>query len=225
MDNENIASVMLSDTNRFVIGENYRFCLVLIERLINDQRDLTIGCSNQTKLKQIENNTSSDNISTMKPSNETSNSSMDSDSTSMEDGEEISDISSLEKISQIVATLNTNEQNDFRRIDGPHMPTMKTPLGAPTTTVAAISVPPSIKNSTEHMYASRITYGFDGSIYPGIFIGILITIVFTLVFIAAKLSNSRRLNNATVCYAAADQHSNDIENSNRYLKLQATTTL
>lgn len=225
MDNENIASVMLSDTSRFIIGENYRFCLVLIERLINDQRDLTIGCSNQTKLKQIENNTSSDNISTMKPSNETTDSSVDTDAASMDDGEEISDISSFEKISQIVSTLNTNGQNDFRRIDGPRdISTMKTPLSDPTT-IASINMPPSIKNSTEHMYASRITYGFDGSIYSGIFIGILITIVFTLIFIAAKLSNSRRLNNATVCYAAADQHSNDIENSNRYLKLQATTTL
>lgn len=232
MNGENVVSVMLSDTSRFVVGDNYRFCLVLNEELLNDQHELTIGCSNQTRLKQIENNSSADgdenDADQIKRSNGLLIDKVDAADANMDDSEDISDISSLEKIS---AAMNSDERNDLRPNDGvsaAEITTVKldqsdSAAPAPSTTIGV--VPSSIKNSTEQMYASRITYGFDGSFYPGIFVGLLIAIMFVLIGIAVKLSNSRRLNNATVCYAAADQHSNDIENCNRYLKLQATTTL
>lgn len=222
MENENIVSVMLSDTSHFIVGDNYRFCLVLIENMLNDQRDLTIGCSNQTTLKQIEYG------STTKLANVTNTIATDIDASMDENSEENSDISSFEKIAHMdTAAFDSNVQNDFRRIDDMNageMTTIKT-IPIETTRIRSADIPADIKNRTEQMYASRITSGFDNNFYPGIFIGILIAIVFALVCVAAKLSNSRRLNNATVCYAAADQHSNDIENCNRYLKLQATTTL
>lgn len=230
MDNENVASVMLSDISRFVVGDNYRFCLVLIEELLNDQHELTIGCSNQTKLKQIDNSSSADSDDQTRAANARLIDKVDAVGSSVDGSEDISDISSFERIS---AARESDERDDFPRIDGVSaagLPTVvlahSDPPPPPTTTQTPIGGAPStIKNTTEQMYASRITYGLDGSFYPGIIVGILIAIVFALIGIAMKLSNSGRMNNATVCYAAADQHSNDIENSNRYLKLQATTTL
>lgn len=220
MDNENIVSVMLSDASRFIIGDNYRFCLVLIEKMLNDSHDLTIGCSNQTTLKRIEYGSTTGTTF----ANATNTTSTDTDSNTDDDNEDNSDISSFDKISN---SDSATVDNDFRRIDDMNineMTTIKT-IADETTQTHTTDMTATIKNRTEQMYASRITYGFDNSFYPGIFIGILITLVIALVCMAAKLSNSRRLNTATVCYAAADQHSNDIENCNRYLKLQATTTL
>lgn len=53
MDDENIVSVILRDTSGLVLGDSYRFCLVLLHER-NIQRDLVVGCSNQTRLQAIE---------------------------------------------------------------------------------------------------------------------------------------------------------------------------
>lgn len=53
MDDENIVSVILRDTSGLVLGDSYRFCLVLLhERHI--KREMVVGCSNQTRLQAIE---------------------------------------------------------------------------------------------------------------------------------------------------------------------------
>lgn len=58
----------------------------------------------------------------------------------------------------------------------------------------------------------------------GLCIGILFTIIFAVFWIVPLVKSDRRSSPATICYAA-DDHITDIENTNRYLKLQATTTL
>lgn len=54
MDNENIVSVILRDTSDLQLGESYRFCLVLLHDRPNQKRDLVVGCSNQTRLQAFE---------------------------------------------------------------------------------------------------------------------------------------------------------------------------
>lgn len=54
MDDENIVSVILRDTSGLQLGETYRFCLVLLNDRPNAKRDLVVGCSNQTRLQAFE---------------------------------------------------------------------------------------------------------------------------------------------------------------------------
>lgn len=54
MNEENIVNVILQDTTGLVLGDSYRFCLVLLQQK-NIKRDLIVGCSNITKLEAFEN--------------------------------------------------------------------------------------------------------------------------------------------------------------------------
>lgn len=220
MENENIVSVILYDTTQFTVGDKYRFCLVLVQKN-DEQHDLVVGCSNITKLKQIENVLVSDRggdhlvgpvtISTTtttitKLELETINPKSNQD-----EDEVISDISSFEKISdQMQNERQQKIQNiDYTTIDHSEMPiTVKT-----------------IQTPIETEYASKLMNHFNDGLMPSLSIGVLITSVFAFIWAATKITHHRRSIPSTVCYAASDQHSIDIENSNRYLKLQATTTL
>lgn len=230
MDNENIVSVILYDTSRFIIGESYRFCLILKQKEKDeDQHELMVGCSNITKLKQIENNSIADSDKSMKQSNVSNTTTKLKKIISDEQDDQISDISSFDKISDTETTNdNIHMENELWRMNdiNNEITSIKVIETPATTTKTLIVITNSSKKHSDQLYASRIVYGFDDSFYPGIFIGILITTVFTLIWIAAKITNYRQMNSSTVCYAAAnDQHSNDADNHNRYLKLQATTTL
>lgn len=217
MENENIVSVILYDTTRFAIGEKYRFCLVLVKKDNEDQRELVVGCSNITKLKQIDNNLVAETDRLQKQSNIIQTTSIETPKSN--EKQLVSDISSFDKISDNKQDELPYDDNfsDFMAndtTDGTEQ------ISQTSTTSASI-----IKKSSEKLYAPQLIDTFDENLLPGIGIAILITTVFALIWIATKLTNDRRTNPATVCYAASDQHSIDIENRNRYLKLQATTTL
>lgn len=188
MNNENIVSVILHDTDKFIVGENYRFCLVLVQR--NESKStLIVGCSNITKLKTIESNLdASDGGQEQKP---------------------FSDISHLDE-------MVDDEQNDSQEsIDTVHM--MK------DIEESTIVSNPLVK-STNRLVESNVYHNFSEFAVSGLCVGILFTIIFAIFWITPLVKSDRRSSPATICYAA-DDHITDIENTNRYLKLQATTTL
>lgn len=259
MENENIVSVILYDITRFIIGENYRFCLMLVQNE-NDQHDheLVIGCSNITKLKQIENNfateassdrlrnRSSNNINLGDANGNVNENENESESESKnvsklqsdhnKNNEQIiSDISSFDSMQDdqfSSTTSNDNDLPDYPINDanqsnsiGEVDTQLKLNTKVVPTATTTVNKTMTLKKSTEKLYAPQLIDAFDDSLVSGIGITILISTIFALIWIATKLTNNRRTNPATVCYAAADQHSIDIENRTRYLKLQATTTL
>lgn len=239
VDNENIVSVILRDTSRFSIGENYRFCLVLVQRK-NVQRDLVVGCSNITKLKQIENivaaDSSNDRLKKQLIDTTTESSGKETSEATTERHQEdyISDILSFSKMSDMMENEISDEhihddqsdfQNEQQSMDNADENRKKSAADQfmvkdmPNTS-ATVSEP--VVKPSEKLY---LMDNFNDNLLPGIGIGILITTVFALIWAVTKLSNDRRSNPATVCYAAADQQTTEIENHNRYLKLQATTSL
>lgn len=225
MENENIVSVILYDTSRFTIGDKYRFCLVLVQRN-DDQRDLVVGCSNITKLKQIENTLANDKISHITPvtvgimkSAET----ITLKTPSTLNQEVMSDISSFQKITDLMhnEARQIHEQN-AHYID----PAMTTAHPAEVDRASTISSSTTSKQPiADEAYASQLMNHFNDSLMPSLSIAVLVTSVFAFIWAATKITHHRRTIPSAVCYAASDQHSIDIENSNRYLKLQATTTL
>lgn len=244
MDNENIVSVILHDTGRFAIGESFRFCLVLLQRR-NVQRDLVVGCSNITKLKQIENIVASDsnNDRLKKQLIETTTIEMTSNdtveaSTDKHQEDYISDILSFAKMSDLMQnevsdphTHNElhNIQNEQQELDSETSEVDENrnndQLKDEQESSSSSSTSNSVIKSSENVYASHLMDNFNDNLLPGIGIGVLITTVFALIYAVTKITNDRRTNPATVCYAAADQQTTEIENHNRYLKLQATTSL
>lgn len=226
INNENIINVILHDTGQFVIGESYRFCLVLLQKK-DIHRDLVVGCSNITKLKTIESDirADSDNETLKKQLNMAKTMSEANKSTDNQMHSQMSDISSFDKISdfaedELTNPLNhesANFQNEQERYGNYDDETVTTEL---STTLSN----PVIK-STEKLYGSQFFTNFNNNVLPGIGIGVLISSVFALIWAANKFKSDRRTSPATICYAATDDHITDIENSNRYLKLQATTTL
>lgn len=226
IENENIVSVILYDTGRFVIGENYRFCLVMIQRDDDDQ-ELVVGCSNITKLKQIENNLLADD----QPKKHINIAKIENIQIKTPDKSReqqiVSDISSFDKISDS-AQDEFPYDNDLPEYSSEKTITKTTTIidneveNEHETTTITLN---AMRKSSEKLYAPRLIDTIDESFFPVIGIAVLITSLFGLIWIGTKLSNNRRSNPATVCYAASDQHSVDIENRNQYLKLQATTTL
>lgn len=218
MENENIVSVILYDTTQFTVGDKYRFCLVLVQKS-DDQHDLVlqVGCSNITKLKQIENlfvnDRSGDHL--IGPVTISTTTKLEFETiypkSNQDEDEVISDISSFEKISD---QMQNDRQQKIQNIDYTTIDHNEMPI-----TVKTIQAP------IETAYASQLMNHFNDGLMPSLSIGVLITSVFAFIWAATKITHHRRSIPSTVCYAAADQHSIDIENSNRYLKLQATTTL
>lgn len=228
LENENIVSVMLyDDASRLTVGDKYRFCLVLVQKE-DDQPDLVVGCSNITKLKQIENLPTSDrSVDRFESPVKVTNKRFEESTTqpllnSKEDI--ISDISSFEKITDAMENeprethdhqLDNEDVHDFTTVYQSEIDRVES-----STLKASSSAPPMDK-----AYASLLMTHFNSSLLPSLTIGILLTSLFGFIWAATKITHYRRSVPSTVCYAAADQHSIDIENSNRYLKLQATTTL
>lgn len=196
---------------------------MLIQRDDNDQ-ELVVGCSNITKLKQIENNLAADDqvrkhINIAKIANTQS---ITPDESRMQ--QIVSDISSFAKISDS-AQGDIPYDNDILEYSTEKSITKTTTIineiGDEVITTMA---PNEMRKSSEKLYAHRFIDTIDESFLP-VGIAVLIMSLFGFIWIGTKLSNNRRSNSATVCYAASDPHSDDIENRNRYLKLQATTTL
>lgn len=231
MENENVVSVILYDTSRFTIGNKYRFCLVLVQR----KGALLVGCSNITKLKPIETVLAHDRIDTHQFTTPVSLAPASVDGMPVATQHDvISDISSFEKITDLM-------QNDHHQL--PHQNWHDEPNGSvqeeyttvnqsPEHRVASATDTSSSSSSTpkqlavQKAYTSQLMHHFNDTFMPSLSIGVLITSICAFIWAATKITtHHRRTIPSTVCYAASDQHSVDIENSNRYLKLQATTTL
>lgn len=186
MNKENIVSVILHDTEKFIIGENYRYCLAVVQRN-ESQSALIVGCSNITKLMTLE--------STLDPA-------------SGQEQKPFSDISHLDEMA--------DEENDSQEsVDNEHM--MK---DAEASTIISNPLVKSANRLTE----ANVFDNFSEFAITGLCIGILFSIIFAVFWIVPLVKSDRRSSPATICYAA-DDHIADIENTNRYLKLQATTTL
>lgn len=180
--------MILHDTEKIIVGDNYRFCLVLVQR--NESKSmLTVGCSNITKLKTLE-------------------SSLDT-TDGVQRQQDASDISNLDEID--------DEKSDASRelFDGKHM-------------IKEVEVSTAVSDilvkSANRLAESNAFESFGEFAITGLCIGILFTIIFAVFWITPLVKSDRRSRPATICYAA-DDHIADIENTNRYLKLQATTTL
>lgn len=208
MESENIVSVILYDITRFTIGNKYRFCLVLVQRKDGQSSDLVVGCSNITKLKQIDTVLAHDQIDTF--TTPVSLAAIDGSTLRRPIAQQhdvISDISSFEKITDLM-------QNDHHGIH----------QDIEYTASDATSTPKQLAVQTA--YTSQFMDHFNETFMSSLSVGILITSICAFIWAATKITTHHRRNiPSTVCYAASDQHSIDIENTNRYLKLQATTTL
>lgn len=187
VNNENIVSVILHDTEKIIVGDNYRFCLVLVQRN-NSNSMLIVGCSNETKLKTLE-------------------STIDATDGSQEP-KHFTDISHLDQMA--------DDESDSQE-------SVESRLVVKEIETSTIVSNPLVK-SDSRLTEANVFDNFGEFAVTGLCIGILFTIVFAVFWIAPLVKSDRRSSPATICYAA-DDHIADIENTNRYLKLQATTTL
>lgn len=212
MDEENIVSVILRDTSGLVIGESYRFCLVLVHAT-NIKRDLVIGCSNITKLQAIEN-----------PDE------MMSDSSRLQLQKLIANTRHINRLydESLGYDLPPEVATDYADNNNDNQLSVVTPMKNPE----KISLTGDKINSHPVGFQSFDLYAqINQSFLPGLGFGILITSVFALIFVATKMRASQPINqSASTCYAAASTlhlpgGDLDRENRSRYLKLQATTSL
>lgn len=234
MENENIVSVILYDISRFTIGNRYRFCLVLVK---GDQTSgLVVGCSNITKLKQIETVLAHDQIDTHQFTTPVSLATASANGVPQvaTQHDVISDISSFEKITDLMQNdhhhlphqnrhdePNESVQDEYTTVNQSHEDRM---ASATDTSSSSSSTPKQL--AVQKAYTSQLMNHFNDTFMPSLSIGVLIASICAFIWAATKITtHHRRTIPSTVCYAASDQHSVDIENSNRYLKLQATTTL
>lgn len=235
MENENIVSVILYDISRFTIGNKYRFCLVLVQRKGDQSSDLVVGCSNITKLKQIETVLAHDQIDTHQFTTTPVSIVANRPTSRMPppvvttQHEMISDISSFEKITDLMQNDHHQNKHDddsnheeYTTVNQSHDHRMT----SATDTSSSASSTQTKQLAVQKAYTSQLMNHFNDTFMPSLSIGVLITSICAFIWAATKITtHHRRTIPSTVCYAASDQHSVDIENSNRYLKLQATTTL
>lgn len=223
IDDENIVSLILSDTKRYAAGDSYRFCLVLTQSK-NVSRDLVVGCSNITKLKGIEAIPLHDDGD----QDEEMDSTFADDSTTIASRRDVSDIATFDKIT-------SNSDDIWYKTRTPIEPkTMQSRIAngelqqseqtthddEPNVSVEA--------QPSDNMFAYQLMHGLNNSFLPGLGIGILLASIFVMLYGVARMRNDRNANTAvTTCYAANDHVADmiDCEHRNRYLKLQATTTL
>lgn len=205
MENENIVSVILRDTDGLHTDESYRFCLVLLHEK-KMKRDLIVGCSNITKLRAIEDD---DNLratySKLYQLNDAARNL--SDMNRLESN--FTDISILDKVS---------DRNDE----------ITNPINH-----EVMEKEPTEVNHQPVAYDDNETLALFGQINPSFLpvLGITILIISLFLFAwGARKFRSERNNNRTgsTCYSAAIEQISEIhekESRNRYLKLQATTSL
>lgn len=223
MNDENIVSVILRDTSGLVQGDSYRFCLVLLQEK-NIKRDLVVGCSNITKLQAIEETLSDTNqMQLQKLITNTRNSHRLYEEQSSID----SDISSFDRISDQSDELTNPKyfESSGGSIVGIAEQPSRIDYVAPKAPIHHQSIGKLPKDPTLDLFSS-----INRSFLPGLGLGILVTSLFVLIWGATKLRSNRQNNpNVSTCYAASatqiTNHQHDHENRNRYLKLQATTSL
>lgn len=207
MEDENIVSVILRDTAGLQIDESYRFCLVLLQEK-KTKRDLIVGCSNVTKLQAIQDNDDDVNVrATYSKLYQLTNSSKNVSAGGKLDSQ--TDISSFAKI------VDKNDEiiNPMNHEVIEREPTQ-------------INHEPMAFDGDQRM---ALFGQINPNFLPGLGVSILIVSLFLIVWGAKKFRNERTTHRAgSTCYSAAIDQISDVhekENRNRYLKLQATTSL
>lgn len=223
---ENIVSIILSDAKHYVVGDSYRFCLVLAQPK-NLSRDLVVGCSNITKMKNIESGLSNESGEDRQSQPDRSmhddnfESAMVDDATTSESRQAISDIATFDKITSNADDIwYKNRAPNDHTVDHPRITSVHHHEEEQNVSVEA--------QPSDGLFAYQLMHGLNNSFLPGLGIGILLASIFVLLYGVARMRNDRSSNTAvTTCYAANDHVADiiDCENRNRYLKLQATTTL
>ena len=191
--------------NEFYYICSYRFCLVMAQEH-NIQSDITVGCSNITQL-QI---SKPENL----PKTRQYRRRPYADLNKFDRSLETEHGSLMEDLTTVGRKFNTKSYHEEHHLD----------------------------DDAQNPY--DFVKSLNKSFIPGIGLGILVTSLFVLIWGASRLRkavnvtdinssnnscNSRRSSSptATTCYAASEHLTRlaDPENRNRYLKLQATTTL
>lgn len=213
MNNENIVSVILQDISGLIIGERYRFCLVLLQEK-NIKRDLVVGCSNITKLEAFDNFSSSEDSSNYNSAEQT-NYMAKNNQTNNEKVENVKNrnVSGNHVKQQISLTANSNNEKSEKEL---------------------------LMNSNKQQPSTgyKLLSSMNGSFLPGLAAGIFVTSLFVLIWGATKIRSEhhRRLANSsiTTCYMASSNETPsstriinvpESDRGNQYLKLQATTNL
>lgn len=238
MDDENIVSVILRDTSGLQLGESYRFCLVLLHER-HYQRDLVVGCSNQTQLRAIETAATGGIVSPMDAA------------------------AHRLQLQKLYGTAEPEIATDYghNATSSSSVNTQRLrPIVAHPVATAAGGQTIMVNNhigggdgavDMNQQQQQQLFGSLNRSFLPGLALGILITGLFALVWgilrlkaqplscgnAAATAAASATTNASTMCYAAAsslhipgatDGQTGDgaeNHNHNRYLKLQATTSL
>lgn len=216
---ENIVSIILGDTKHYAVGDSYRFCLVLAQSK-NISRDLVVGCSNITKLKSLESMPLNDSTEDLQSHEDTYDSTMTNDAATSESRPALSDIAIFDKI-----TSNSNSDDAWyaNRVSSDQIYPRIPPAQHDEEQNVSVEAQPS-----DNPFAYQLMHGLNNSFLPGLGIGILLASIIVLLYGVARMRTDRSANTAvTTCYAANDHVADmiDCENRNRYLKLQATTTL
>lgn len=238
MDDENIVSVILRDTSGLLLGDSYRFCLVLLHER-NNKRDLVVGCSNVTKLQAIETGDMMADYSNDGPTMEAAAHRLQLQKLYGTEPEIATDYGSSSDGAGRTVQLNASQQ----RLAGQTI-MVNNHIGG-----SRAGVDGGVSNGGGGQQRLELFGSLNRSFLPGLALGILITGLMALIFGIVRLKRQPLPcgqigpnvggSGSSTCYAAASSlhipgaadacsgsgGGGGGENHNRYLKLQATTSL
>lgn len=195
--------MIVPNSSYLSIGESYRFCIVLVQEH-NANSDLVVGCSNITKLQLSKENTWGRKFT-----------------------RHFSDIASFDKISRKSGEENDDDGDESAEED---ISVDQNDISSTKKIYLAGRGITSHHNERNETYEQMLVK-LNESFLPGLGVGILVTSVLVLIWGAMKIRNTKPTvaPTSTTCYTAngsrLESQLSDVENGNRYLKLQATTSL
>lgn len=199
MNEENIVSVILQDTSGLVVGDSYRFCLVLLQQK-NIKRDLVVGCSNITKLEAFENasddTTTDDNVRLTTERNQSEINAATSDSRARSNTFLFDQRSAAENESLLNGQSPTSSYKLLGSVNGSFLPGLAVGIFI-TSLFVLIWGATKLRNERHH--------GTTGNSHPS---------SMTTCYMASNSDPTSLIINVP-----------ETDNRNQYLKLQATTNL
>lgn len=252
MDDENIVSVILRDTSGLQLDESYRFCLVLLHER-HYKRDLVVGCSNQTQLRAIEMpDPASADAGMLSPMDAAAHRLQLQKLYGTAEPEIATDYGHNTNTSSSM-TVNSKRQPSPQQppIAAPIAAVAAAAAGGQTILVnnhiGGSSSHNDVGMADINQQQQQLFGSLNRSFLPGLALGILITGLFALIWGILRLkaeplscgnatAATATANASTMCYAAASSlHipgaadgltcGGENHHHNRYLKLQATTSL
>lgn len=203
MNNENIVSVILQDISGLILGDRYRFCLVLLQEK-NIKRDLVVGCSNITKLEAFENSSLEDYNYNNEPTSDAIKKNK-------------SDIVKFEKVDSRNNTDNHVTQQSSLRIES---------------NTEKFENDSQQQPSSGYQLLSNMSGSFLPGLAAGIFVTSLFVLIWGATKIRSERHRQMTNPSITTCYMASNNDTlaqiidvPESDRGNQYLKLQATTNL